>query len=248
MGVQLYVTPTVNKEGFITMKIKPVVSSAEYREIKTEDKISEVPIVSTSEAETSIMVKDGVTIMIAGLKKDKKEKEVKMLPVFGNIPLLGFLFRSTKDIVTKTELVIFLTPHIVSGDQSVGYTSLTQDGDINMIQDNAELASFVTTFIESKKILNSKQYIKFIKDRVKQTADRVIPGWGLLRGEAQVSFVILADGRLKEGSLQISSTNESLNELVVKCIENAVPFPPFPKDLDKKEEQFSLTLSFGGEV
>jgi type II secretory pathway component GspD/PulD (secretin) len=68
--------------------------------------------------------------MIAGLKKDKKEKEVKKIPMLGDIPGLGFLMRSTKDITTKTELVVFLTPRIVSGETPVTYESLTNDWDI----------------------------------------------------------------------------------------------------------------------
>ncbi|MFH1338987.1 MAG: TonB family protein [Candidatus Omnitrophota bacterium] len=244
VGVQLYVTPTINEEGFITMKIRPVVSSAEYREIKSEDKVSEVPIVSTSEAETQVLVKDGVTIMIAGLKKDKKEKEVKKIPVFGDIPLLGYLFRSTKDIVTKTELVIFLTPHIVSGDQPVGYVSLTEDEDINKIQADADLASFISAFREDRKNLNSSQYFEFIKDKIKQTASKIVLAQESAQGEVEVSFTILADGQLEEKPLIVTSSNESLNELAVRCIEKAAPFPSFPEGLGREAKRFNLILSF----
>ncbi len=133
VGVQLFVSPTINNQGFVTLKIRPVVSSAQYTSLVGSNQTTQVPIVSTSEAETAVMVKDGVTIMIAGLKKDKKEKEVKKIPLFGDIPGIGFLFRSTSDKVTKTELVIFLTPHITSGDRPVEYQSLTRDKDIEKI-------------------------------------------------------------------------------------------------------------------
>jgi type II secretory pathway component GspD/PulD (secretin) len=248
VGVQLYVTPTINEEGFITMKIRPVISSAEYREIKSEDKVSEVPIVSTSEAETQVLVKDGVTIMIAGLKKDKKEKEVKKIPVFGDIPLLGYLFRSTKDVVTKTELVIFLTPHIVSGDRPVEYVSLSEDEDIHRIQADAKLASFVSALIEEKRSQGANEYFRDVKDRIIHIANKIIPRQEFVQGEVEASFTILADGRLKEDSLMVASPNESLNELVMECIEKAEPFLPFPNDLEKKEERFSLILSFDREA
>jgi len=130
VGVQLFVTPTINKEGFVTMKIRPVISSADYKSLTSADKTTQVPIVSTSEAETSITVKDGVTVMIAGLKRDQKQRNENRLPILGDIPFLGVFFRSTHTSVTKTELVIFLTPSIVGGETPVGYQSLSNDKDI----------------------------------------------------------------------------------------------------------------------
>ena len=65
VGVQLYVTPSVNKNGYVSMKIRPVVSSVGSR-IKTQASPDGVPIVKTSEAETSVVVKDGVTIVMGG--------------------------------------------------------------------------------------------------------------------------------------------------------------------------------------
>ncbi|MCM8782159.1 MAG: TonB C-terminal domain-containing protein, partial [Candidatus Omnitrophica bacterium] len=81
-----------------------------------------VPIVQTSQAETTVMVKDGTTIVIAGLIENREEEEVKSVPGVGNVPVVGNLFKSrTKGSTTnpeKNELVIFLTPHIISGDVS----------------------------------------------------------------------------------------------------------------------------------
>ena len=111
VGVKLYVTPQINEVGYVTMKIKPEVSSVtEYRD--------NVPVVETSQTETNIMVKDGATIVIAGLIKDEQIKTVNKVPILGDIPLLGsLLFRKTNEDMKKTELVIFLTPYIISGDK-----------------------------------------------------------------------------------------------------------------------------------
>ena len=117
VGVKLYVTPTINKDGFISMKIRPEVSSAATSYITSQG--NEIPIVDTSEVETSIIVKDGVTIVMGGLMKNENTKNVYKLPFFGEIPFLGALFRRTEDTVTKTELVIFLTPHMISGAESM---------------------------------------------------------------------------------------------------------------------------------
>jgi len=117
VGVKLYVTPTINKDGFISMKIRPEVSSTSATPFLKQDG-TEVPIVETSEAETSLLVKDGVTIIMGGLMKNQVSKTVHKVPLFGEIPFLGKLFTRTDESTTKTELVIFLTPHIISGTES----------------------------------------------------------------------------------------------------------------------------------
>jgi len=119
LGVKLYVTPTINNDDFITMKIKPEVSSqtSEYEYGEYDDT---VPIVKTSQAETTVVVKDGTTIVIAGLMESRDEEEVSKVPVLGDIPLLGELFKSRSRGSTanaeKSELVIFITPRIITGD------------------------------------------------------------------------------------------------------------------------------------
>jgi MSHA type pilus biogenesis protein MshL len=117
VGVKLYVTPIINKDGFITMKIRPEVSSAATS--YTTSQGNEIPIVDTSEAETSVMIKDGVTIVMGGLMKNENIKDVSKVPLLGDIPFLGGFFRRTEESVEKTELVIFLTPHIVSGAETM---------------------------------------------------------------------------------------------------------------------------------
>jgi type II secretory pathway component GspD/PulD (secretin) len=117
VGVKLYVTPTINKEGFITMKVRPEVSSATTSYTTAQG--NTVPIVDTSEAETSVLIKDGVTVVMGGLMKNERTKNTYKLPLLGEIPFLGGIFRRTEDAITKTELVIFLTPHIISGAENM---------------------------------------------------------------------------------------------------------------------------------
>jgi type II secretory pathway component GspD/PulD (secretin) len=112
VGVKLSVSPTIGKDGFITMKIKPEVSSVSNTLSTSE---GSVPIVSTSETETVVKVKNGSTIMIAGLMKEQKSDTINGIPVLSRIPFIGILFGNRIKDPTKTELVIFLTPQIISG-------------------------------------------------------------------------------------------------------------------------------------
>ena len=120
VGVSLTVTPNINKDGFVIMKIKPEVSSV-TRTLTTASG-NKIPIVRESSAETTVMVKDGVTIIIAGLIEEQSFETTKKVPILGDIPFLGALFRSKEDEVIKSELVIFLTPRIISGKESVAST------------------------------------------------------------------------------------------------------------------------------
>lgn len=115
VGVTLGVTPRINEQGFITVNIKPDVSSI----IGTYDTASGqgVPIVKKSVAETSVSVKDGVTIIIGGLIDEVDTKTTVGLPLLSRIPFLGALFRTTTIVKQNSELIVLLTPRIVTGDR-----------------------------------------------------------------------------------------------------------------------------------
>jgi len=114
VGVKLNVVPTINKDGYITMKIKPEVSSV--RETLTTALKSVIPIVDTAESESVVKVKDGAMVMIAGLMKDDIRKDSSGIPILSRIPFLGAAFGSRGQLKKRTEIVVFITPHIISGD------------------------------------------------------------------------------------------------------------------------------------
>ncbi len=114
VGVKLNVTPTITDDGFVVMKIRPEVSTV--REFATSPLGSRVPVVETSQAETTVKVKDGAMILIAGLMKEQVSEDRKKVPFIGNLPFLRWLFSNFDNTKTKTELAIFLTPQIITGD------------------------------------------------------------------------------------------------------------------------------------
>ena len=110
VGVKLNVTPTITKDDYIIMNIRPEVSTV--REYETSPLGSTVPVVETSQAETVVKVKDGAMILIGGLMKEEQRLTEKGYPWLGDIPLLGWLFKSSDRETLKTEIAIFITPHI----------------------------------------------------------------------------------------------------------------------------------------
>jgi type II secretory pathway component GspD/PulD (secretin) len=120
VGVTLGVTPHINELDFITCEIRPEISSVlrwyDADPLSGEGN-SGVPVVKKSFAETSVSVKDGVTIIIAGMIDEKQEKTRTQVPFLGSIPLLGVLFRYDKTTTENTETIVLLTPRIVTGDK-----------------------------------------------------------------------------------------------------------------------------------
>lgn len=114
VGIKLSVTPVINKEGYIRMKIKPEISSVVDTLITPSN--NRIPIIDTSTAETTVLVKDGTTIVIGGLQKEEETDVTEKFPILGDLPILGFFFSSSTKVTVRTELLILLTPHIVSGD------------------------------------------------------------------------------------------------------------------------------------
>jgi type II secretory pathway component GspD/PulD (secretin) len=111
IGVILEVTPHVNKAGFVTLDINPQVSAIDsYATVEG----TSMPILATEETKTQVMIKDGETLVIAGLVKDQLTDTKKKIPLLGDIPLLGLIFQKKETTKTKTDLLIFITPHIIT--------------------------------------------------------------------------------------------------------------------------------------
>ncbi|HOW34789.1 MAG TPA: secretin N-terminal domain-containing protein [Candidatus Omnitrophota bacterium] len=113
VGLKLAVTPTINDDGFVTMRLKPEISTVVA---KIESKGGGIPQINKTEVTTTVMVKDGISVILAGLKKDDKVSTKKGLPVLMDIPFLGYMFGATSSSITRTEIIIFITPHVVSGE------------------------------------------------------------------------------------------------------------------------------------
>ena len=91
-----------------------------HRVINSQGQIS-LPEVDTSNAETDVIIQDGKTIIIAGLIKETRSQSESKVPFLGDIPLIGKLFKSKYDSNEMKELVIFITPHIISGEEDLLY-------------------------------------------------------------------------------------------------------------------------------
>jgi general secretion pathway protein D len=107
VGIVLTVTPRITSNGFVTMQVTQTANELQgFTDFNA-------PIVNQREADTTVSVKDGDSIILGGIMRNTVNSTVKKLPILGDIPILGNLFKSTSKENVKTELLVFLTPHIV---------------------------------------------------------------------------------------------------------------------------------------
>lgn len=109
VGIKLLVTPNINANNMITLKVHPEVSFVkEWR--------AEGPVISTREADTEVLIKSGETVVIGGLIKEEDKQDASKVPFIGEIPILGYLFSQKLSDKTKTELLVFITPRVLGKD------------------------------------------------------------------------------------------------------------------------------------
>ena len=109
-GIILTVTPHIGENDFVTLEIKQEVSNAE----ETTTGVSSSPTFSTRKAGTSLVIKSGHTISLGGIIEQKNEKSISKIPLLGDIPFLGNLFKSTSIANRRTELIMLITPYIAN--------------------------------------------------------------------------------------------------------------------------------------
>jgi type IV pilus assembly protein PilQ len=118
IGIVLNVTPRINKNDFVTLEVAPEAGSqngaANFQGIN-------IPIIDNRTASTTVLIKSGNTLAIGGLMRQDNSAFYTKVPVLGDIPGVGAMFRSKSLSKTKRDLLIFLTPTIVNPDAQTGF-------------------------------------------------------------------------------------------------------------------------------
>ncbi len=111
-GVKLKIKPTIDSTGNIEANLRAEVSEVDNSNGIVNSGIT-IPALKTRWAETSVYMKSGNTLVIAGLIEEENQKTTSGLPLLSDIPILGELFKFTNDQKSQTELVIFVTPTLI---------------------------------------------------------------------------------------------------------------------------------------
>ena len=124
IGIILDVTPHINPDGLVIMDVYPEISALTGQTVPISSTTS-APVFAKRSAQSRVSIRDGQTIVIGGLMQDQLTKNIQKVPLLGDIPLIGMLFQSSTTTKAKTELLIFMTPHVATQPESL--TTMTED-------------------------------------------------------------------------------------------------------------------------
>jgi len=110
VGTKLTIRPTINQDGYVSLIVQQEVNQA------TTEVLFDAPVISTREAATQVLVKDGQTIVLGGLRDRQRNANQTGIPIISHLPIIGGLFGSADRSSSATELYLFLTPRILKTD------------------------------------------------------------------------------------------------------------------------------------
>ncbi len=125
VGIILRVTPFITVNKTVEMIVSPEISSLSSQTVQISSNFS-APIINKTSAETVVVTPDSTTVVIGGLMQKQTTSNVNKVPLLGDIPLVGNLFKRTTTTANKTELLIFMTPYIVAGTDKLEELSVDQ--------------------------------------------------------------------------------------------------------------------------
>lgn len=129
VGVILNITPQINQERFVRLKISQEVSQIVSKDVNNQ------PTTLKRQANTTVFIRDGQTIVIGGLIDEKDNSTNYRVPLLSRIPILGYLFRSKTKSLDKKNLYIFITPHIIENPEEADVMYEDKKGHIDAIKE-----------------------------------------------------------------------------------------------------------------
>jgi len=143
VGTSLTILPTINEEGYVNLLLTQEVSSA------TAETQFGAPVISTREATTQLLAQSGQTVVIGGLVDQMTEETKVGIPFLKDIPVLGYLFGTTRETVTNAELFLFLTPYVVASDEDEERLRLELEGNADLIRELIPIRSMLPPALQA---------------------------------------------------------------------------------------------------
>ncbi|MFW6366360.1 MAG: type II secretion system protein GspD, partial [Spirochaetota bacterium] len=131
-SLKLKITPHITKGGKITLELYQEVNSVQTSTISATS--IKPPSINTRNLSTRISIDDGRTIVVGGLISNNKSEEETKVPVLGDIPVLGWLFKRKVVSYEKRNLLVFITPHIVTDPEKLETLTRQKNDEIKIIE------------------------------------------------------------------------------------------------------------------
>jgi type II secretory pathway component GspD/PulD (secretin) len=143
VGTSLTILPTINEDGYVNLLLTQEVSSA------TAETQFGAPIISTREATTQILARTGQTVVIGGLVDQQTEESRVGIPILKDIPVLGWLFGTTRKSVSNAELFLFLTPYVIADDEDEQRLRQELESNAELLQELLPIRSLLPPSIQA---------------------------------------------------------------------------------------------------
>jgi len=131
IGIILRVTPFITSEGLVEMIVTPEISALSDRTVAISDTVN-TPVIDKRSADTVVVTPSDRTVVIGGLISNQMTNQDSKVPILGDIPILGHLFKRTAKQNSKTELLIFLTPHVVQHPEDLSKLTEIERGKLEL--------------------------------------------------------------------------------------------------------------------
>jgi type IV pilus assembly protein PilQ len=221
-GTRLIFRPYIGDDGYIRMEIHPEDSSGGLSS-------ANLPYKVTTETTSNIMVKDGHTIVIAGLFRESNNTVRSQVPFLGNLPVAGYLFRSQTDTTIRQEIIILLTPHIVKDDNAYSDESLQSMKDAEQLRVGTRRGMMPF----GRERLADSDYEQAVKEMRRDQPDRQKAIW-YLDSAINLNPKFLEAMQMREqltGEVLSAADNSSIRSFVTHAIlaDNYSPAAPSPR-------------------
>jgi general secretion pathway protein D len=171
VGIILSVTPHITPNNVVEMALTPEISNLSGETVQVQTGVN-LRVITIRSADTLVAVESGKTVVIGGMMEDNVTETVHKIPLLGDIPLAGALFRHTVKSKSKTELLIFLTPLVVQGSEALRASSSSEAG-------RTELAPGSFTDKQMDKFLDQPGV--FSKKEVDKSQEKVVKKKGAFK-------------------------------------------------------------------
>ena len=190
VGITLRITPQITEGDYVKLDIYQEISSVK-QDASDDILISVGPSTTKRSTQTSVVVKDNQTVVIGGLMEERDEENLAKVPVLGDIPVLGWLFKTKSVSKKKTNLLIFITPHVIKDAESLG--SITKSK-------QKEFAKVEKQYVEGEIL------VKFKEGVTDEAVEEIITGKGVsvikIMKHVRVYLIKLGEGRNVEDAIR----------------------------------------------
>lgn len=202
VGINLKITPQITEGEYVKLDIYQEISS--LKQVTKDELLTLGPSTTKRSTKTSVVVKDKQTVVISGLMQEKTEEIITKVPFLGDIPLIGFLFRFKSYETRKTNLLVFLTPHIIRDSTEL---AMLTEKKINDYSNKMVEETFNEAIVKIKEDTTLEVFDKFLKENKMSVKKKLMDRVYLIEIPPDRGFQEIKEIFIKKGIIEYIEPN-----------------------------------------